>query len=125
MAYAKIDVSAVFSDNSDYSFPIARTQMESYELSSPTKYLHQTFVPVTTPGTAIELGMFTTIALLVIHNQSASIAVTAAFTSNSTANVPSIPANGMLVQSNVTVANDLTIVAASGTPSVEIFIVGT
>ena len=123
--YAKVHVKAVCSKNSDYSLPVAVMAPEAYTLT-PDEYMHFE-VNCDDNGETFDLSMFSGgITLLMIKNNDTAINVTARVTTAGTANVDVvIPAGGVYVTPDVTIANDLILTSASGTPECEVFIIGT
>jgi len=123
--YAKVHVKAVCSKNSDYSSPVSVMAPEAYTLT-PDEYMHFE-VNCDDNGETFDLSMFSGgITLLMIKNNDTAINVTARVTTAGTSNVDVvIPAGGVYVTPDVTIANDLILTSASGTPECEVFIIGT
>jgi hypothetical protein len=120
--YARIRVSVVHSPNSDYSDPDVNVVHET--TLSPTEWAHiQT--QVLTGGTTVELGSFTTVSYIVVHNADGTNFVSAAWTANAVANVQRIgPGQTLLIPKEATVANDLVLTADTAACDCEIYIAG-
>jgi hypothetical protein len=65
--YARLNIGALYSENSDYSDPIAYRSFS--QTSSTATKLEQHYVSATTTGTTIDLSGFSTIESIVVKNK--------------------------------------------------------
>lgn len=123
--YARVSLTARFSEQSDFSDRILDRFVE-YEPSSPALYSDQV-VSAALAGTTVDLGAFTTIKYLVVHNRDTTNFVTAVYRSagGAAANqTQKILAGQLLLLPDVTPANDIVLSADTAICECEIIIVG-
>lgn len=123
--YAKLDVRAVYSKNSDYSSPKLRTLLDTYTLT-PDEYQHLE-VNVDT-STTVQFGQFTGgITLLIVKNNHATVSLNCIIQNNEGTPVTHttiIPPGGMFVTPDVRYVGNMGLTAASAVEC-EIIIMGT
>ena len=123
--YAKLALRAVYSKNSDYSEPKVDMRPEAYTLT-PDEYMHFE-VNCDDNGETFDLSMFSGgITVLIVKNNDTAINVTVRISTAATSTVNTVvPPGGIFVTPDVAIADDLILIAASGTPECEVFVVGT
>ena len=123
--YSKLEVTSVYSKNSDYSSPKASFSPSVYELR-PDEYMHFE-VNCDDNGETFDLSMFSGgITMLMVKNNDTAINVTVRVSSAVTANINVLlPPGGIYVTPDVIIDDDLILQSASGVPECEVFIVGT
>lgn len=123
--YSKLEVTSVYSKNSDYSSPKASFSPSVYELR-PDEYMHFE-VNCDDNGETFDLSMFSGgITMLMVKNNDTAINVTVRVSSAGTTNIDVVlPPGGIYATPDVTIGNDLKLTSASGVPECEVFIVGT
>jgi len=123
--YSKLEVTSVYSKNSDYSSPKASFSPSVYELR-PDEYMHFE-VNCDDNGETFDLSMFSGgITMLMVKNNDTAINVTVRVSSAATTNIDVVlPPGGIYVTPDVTIGNDLKLTSASGVPECEVFIIGT
>ena len=125
--YAKLEITSVYSKNSDYSSPKVDSSPASYAVT-PDEYIHCEIQADTGGGTTITTSILASATLLVVKNNDPTNYVTATFDSagnSSVDNIIRIAAGGLLVTTDFTVAQNLKLAANSAACECEIFIVGT
>jgi hypothetical protein len=123
--YSKLEVTSVYSKNSDYSSPKASFSPSVYELR-PDEYMHFE-VNCDDNGETFDLSMFSGgITMLMVKNNDTAINVTVRVSSAATANINVLlPPGGIYVTPDVIIDDDLILQSASGVPECEVFIIGT
>ena len=123
--YSKLEVTSVYSKNSNYSSPKASFSPVIYELR-PDEYMHFE-VNCDDNGETFDLSMFSGgITMLMVKNNDTAINVTVRVSSAVTANINVLlPPGGIYVTPDVIIDDDLILQSASGVPECEVFIVGT
>jgi hypothetical protein len=127
--YAKISVSGVYSENSDYSNPRLRTAFDAYESTTATQYM--AYLQGIGFGSAevLDMSAFTTIESVMIHNKDTTNYVTVTFLSAGNSAVPNIlrlAAGKHLVLSDVTPhATAFTVQANTAACDLEVVVFGT
>ena len=123
--YAKITVEAIYSKSIDYASPKVSYSPAAYELI-PDEYLHFE-VNCDDNGETFDLSMFSGgITMLIVKNNDTAINVTVRISTAATSTVNTVvPPGGIFVTPDVAIADDLILIAASGLPECEVFIVGT
>ena len=126
MGYFKLAVKGVYSENSDYSDPVAAFNPSADTLTI-NEYYHCRIDAATSAGVVIDLASFAEgIKMMMVKNLDSAIVITAEFDTAGDSNVSiAIPAGGMMVTPDATAAGDLTLISASGTPVAEIMVLGT
>tara|TARA_R110001583_G_scaffold39224_3_gene125867 strand:- start:286 stop:684 length:399 start_codon:yes stop_codon:yes gene_type:complete len=129
--YAKLEIKALYSKNSDHSSPKASFSPVDYTLR-PDEYFHcevQAAIATDSPAhTTIDTSILASATLLAIKNNDSNNYVTATFDCagmSSTDTSVRIHAGGIFVTTDFTVAEKLKLVANSAVCQCEIFIVGT
>ena len=125
--YTKLELTAVYSKNSDYSSPKVKMAPAAFTLT-PDEYFHVEVEADTSGGTTITTSILNSATLLVVKNNDATNYVTATFDSagnGSQDNLVRIAAGGVLATTDFTVAQNLKLVANSAACECEVFIVGT
>lgn len=111
--YAKLGINLQYSTSSDYSNDQINSTVFGEHETRPDSLLMQTVFLSASGSEDIELGSFDTVHYVVIENLSDDYACDVAWTSDTRAQDPEIPANGFIVIPNPTPANDLTVTATS------------
>ena len=120
--YAKIQVSIVYSPNSDYSSPIYHRLFESTYTPSEVQIQR---VSVATGGTTVELGSFTTPTTVIVKNTDATNYVTAAFTNAASSSQSQVIALGeTAVFPDVKASGDLVLTANTAAVVCDVVILG-
>jgi len=123
--YARVRASFDYSDKSDYSRPMLK---DTYLVElTPDEVLHRRIDIATTPGTVVDASEFTTVTGVFLKNLDSAIAIQVDWTSKTaaTASAISLPAGEWCFFSDFNPASTFTLMAASGAPRLEIYIVGT
>lgn len=128
--YAKLAITATYSENSDYSSPNSVRTFPAYEISTPTDFDEYKVTADTGGGTAVSLAKYAAagITMLVVKNRDATNYVTATYITAGggvTTQTVRIPAGGFLVLCDVTSTTALTLAANSAAVKCEVFIAGT
>jgi hypothetical protein len=123
---AKLDV--VVSENSDYSDPELKSNWDPFELTPQSA--EQTIVRVDTGGGDVitTTGRFTAVTFVAVLNTDSTNYVTATYRTAGGAAVDQnvrIPAGGLLVLSDFTTANNLTLVANTAACVCKVIVAGT
>src|SRR3990172_2212084 len=119
--YAKIQVTGLYSEASDYSEPIAHTRSGPYS-ATPSYHRHDV-IRAQVAGTTVELGTFDTpVTGCAIYNKDATNFVEVRWTSQSTANKQKLLAGSWFVCSDVTVSADIALVADTADVDCEVFL---
>ena len=123
--YSKLEVTSVYSKNSDYSSPKASFSPSVYELR-PDEYMHFE-VNCDDNGATFDLSMFSGgITMLMVKNNDTAINVTVTISSDGTSAIDIIlPPGGIYVTPDVIIDDDLILQSASGVPECEVLVVGT
>jgi hypothetical protein len=127
--YAKVTVAFVYSENSDYSDPIAYRSF-STSFTTPTK-VEQHYVSAKLVGdgsTTIDLSGFSAVQGCIIKNKDAANFVTAAFTSVGAGGASSqkiLAAAPPVLLCDLVIADDLVLTADTAACDVEILLFGT
>ena len=124
--YVKLQLKAVYSKNSDYSDPKVSMVPEAYALT-PDEYYHVEVNCDDGAGETFDLSMFSGgITMLIVKNNDTAINVTVRISTAATSTVNTVvPPGGIFATPDVAIADDLILIAASGLPECEVFIVGT
>lgn len=123
--YCKLRVSAVYSQNSDYSSPLVNLPIADYIPTTAVKNL-ATMVYAATGGTTVELGNFNSTLLTVVKNMDTTNYVTVTRTFAAATQTDRIVPGGIFVTTTpFTISGDLILTANTATCICEVFIAGT
>lgn len=129
--YSKLKVSAVYSENSDYSDPRLQTSLEAYTSTTATHYMQLMQTVGTAAAETLTLDNFTTIEYVIVKNKDATNYVTVTISDSAglgtTDTVVRVAAGRLLVTPDVTGGSGKTITLQANTAAcdVEVIVVGT
>jgi hypothetical protein len=125
--YSRLSVAYTYSENSDYSAPKLKTNLDNYTSSASTHYEVQ-YREVGTSAETLEMGGFTAVEHVVIKNKDATNYVTCTWDSagnGSTDNIIRIAAGKFAVIPDLTPGSDLILTANTAACDCEVIVVGT
>lgn len=120
--YAKIQVSVIYSPNSDYSSPIVNRVFESEY--TPSECVGPIRVSAATGGTTVDLGTLTTPTWALVHNRDATNTVAVAYTSADGAQVDVLQPGDMNVYTDVVAASDIVLTADTAACVCDVIVIG-
>ena len=127
--YCKAQLTAVYSENADFSDPeIDTSNWEEFVLTAPTKSEERKVVATSSAAITIVTATYTTVALFAVKNLDPTNYVTCVYKTaggGATAQTCRIPAGGMLILSDLTAATSPTLQATSANCLCKVFIAGT
>jgi hypothetical protein len=127
--YIKFSIDAVHAKNADYNPVKLQTEIDDYKLAAGTyKSNYSTVSAVTSSGTTIDLGIYTTVSNVIVKNTDPTNSVAATFrTSGGSSNdqVLTIAPGDFIKTGPLTVASDLKLTATGAACECEVFIAAT
>lgn len=126
--YAKLIVSIENSTNTDYSRPFFKRFWD--EEFSLDESVHMRAASATAAGKTYDLGEFSSVTWMVVHNTDATDSITVTYTASggtggSTANDYTLAPGEFMIVSDVTASADVKLVASANTPIANIWAWGT
>jgi hypothetical protein len=122
--YAKLGLRFVYSKNSDYSDPDVDPDFSAVE-TTPSDVLARSLT-VTSGGVAVDLAGFSSVSYAIIRNKSSSYSVTVTFNNAAASAQSLVLASGKppLIITDIQVAGDITLTAASSDCECDVYVVG-
>jgi hypothetical protein len=122
--YFKMSIGAIFATNDNYSPAVDKTNLDDYTASTPNYFIHQN-ATATVAGVTLGFAELTgkTTDHVIIKNKSATISVTAGWTSASVAKTQAVGPGKFFVIPDITLASGLSLATASSTAECEVVVV--